>query len=470
MIVLKIILVAVGIVLSVILFRRAASTLDIGKINVISYIMYLFFAQSMIGASMVYLGDRNHYTMKYVLHQSSFDIMFYSTLATAILFPLTICVLYRLLNFNMKTAYAGYLEKATNVRFEKKIFWAVAAIGILCVGFLMLYMFAIYRKVHYFPILRLLRTPAGFDIGIERQLITSVAPLGERITNLMLHLALPLLSYVAFAYAWAVKKSVRWWIAAVVLIGSAVLGLTSNFEKSPVVFYLFVLLLIILYVRGRLPRLLIWGFLGVIVLYMVFIYGKSGFDFSGGIDIYNGPIGRTVFTQVGTMILHFDLFPETLPFLSGRSLSPTAMKILGIDGSPVRSGKAVMDFYGTEKVYDGTGGVMNTLWIGEAYANFGYIGMVFSILYVAVFIALFVFVFVKLQKNPFNIAVFAFLTNSFAHNTQTGFTDFIYNFQFILVIALTVAVNLFPKVWKNYIGPRISGRRHQQKTSKEESA
>lgn len=470
MIVLKIILVVVGIAVSVFLFRRAASTIDIGKINVISYIMYLFLAQSMIGASMVYLGDRNHYTMKYVLHEASFDIMFYSTLATAILFPLTICVIYRLLRFNMKEAYAGYLQKATNVRFEKKIFWAVAVIGFLCVGFLLLYMIAIYRKVHYFPIMRLLRTPSGFDMAIERQLITSVAPLGERITNLALHLGLPLLSYVAFAYAWALKKSLRWWIAAVVLIGSSVLGLTSNFEKSPVIFYLFVLLLVILYIRGRLPKLLIWGFIGVIVLYMVFIYGKSGFDFSGGIDIYNGPIGRTVFTQVGTMILHFDLFPDVLPFLSGRSISPTAMKILGIEGSPVRSAKAVMDFYGSEKVYEGTGGVMNTLWIGEAYANFGYIGMVFSILYVAAFIAMFVFVFLRLQKNPFNIALFAFLTNSFAHNTQTGFTDFIYNFQFILVIALTIAVNLFPKVWRKYLGPRISGRKQKQKSSKEESA
>ena len=60
-------------------------------------------------------------------------------------------------------------------------------------------------------------------------------------------------------------------------------------------------------------------------------------------------------------------------------------------------------------------------------------GMVFSILYVAAFIALFVFVFLKLQKNPFNIAIFAFLTSRFAQTTQSGFTDFIYNFQFLLV-------------------------------------
>ena len=470
MIVIKIIVVVVGMALSIFLFRKAASTIDIGKINVISYIMYLFLAQTMIGASLVYLGDHNHYTMGYALNQASFDIMYYSVLATSILFPVTILVIHKLLRFNMKECYAGYLAKPTNVNFEKKIFWVVAVIGILCVGFLMLYMIAIYRKVHYFPIFRLLRTPEGFEMGVERQLISSVAPLGERITNLTLHLGLPLLSYVAFAYAWALKKSVRWWIAAVVLIGSSVLALTSNFEKSPVIFYLFVLLLIILYIRGRLPKLLVWAFIGMIVLYMIFIYGKNGFDFSQGIDIYNGPIGRTLFTQVGTLVLHFDLFPGILPFLDGRSLSPTAMNILGIDGSSVRSGKVVMDFYGSEKVYDGTGGVMNTLFIGEAYANFNYIGMVFSILYVAAFIALFVFVFLKLQKNPFNIAIFAFLTSRFAQTTQSGFTDFIYNFQFLLVFLLVLAVNLFPKIWNKHIGPRISGRKKEKLSKQEESA
>ena len=55
MIVIKIIVVVVGMALSIFLFRKAASTIDIGKINVISYIMYLFLAQTMIGASLVYL-------------------------------------------------------------------------------------------------------------------------------------------------------------------------------------------------------------------------------------------------------------------------------------------------------------------------------------------------------------------------------------------------------------------------------
>ena len=53
MLALKICIAVVGFALSLFLFRKAASTIDIGKINVISYIMYLFLAQTMIGASLV---------------------------------------------------------------------------------------------------------------------------------------------------------------------------------------------------------------------------------------------------------------------------------------------------------------------------------------------------------------------------------------------------------------------------------
>ena len=58
--------VVAGLILSLILFKKAAGTLNIGKINLISYTMYLFLLQTYIGASLVYLGDHKHYTMKYM--------------------------------------------------------------------------------------------------------------------------------------------------------------------------------------------------------------------------------------------------------------------------------------------------------------------------------------------------------------------------------------------------------------------
>ena len=107
---LRVAVVLIGLVLSLLLFRKAAGTLHIGKINLISYTMYLFLLQTYAGASLVYLGDRNHYTMNYIMNDSSFDIMFYSVLLTALLFPLSIRVLYGIMNVDIRVRYREYLE------------------------------------------------------------------------------------------------------------------------------------------------------------------------------------------------------------------------------------------------------------------------------------------------------------------------------------------------------------------------
>ena len=106
---LRVAVVLIGLVLSLPLFRKAAGTLHIGKINLISYTMYLFLLQTYVGASLVYLGDRNHYTMNYIMNDSSFDTMFYAVLLTAIVFPLSICALYAGMNVNIRVRYQEYL-------------------------------------------------------------------------------------------------------------------------------------------------------------------------------------------------------------------------------------------------------------------------------------------------------------------------------------------------------------------------
>lgn len=445
----KELIVVLGLLISLILFKKASATLNIGKINLLSYTMYLFLLQTYIGAAMVYLGDYNHYTMKYITVDSSFDLMFYSVLLSAILFPLTIIVLYQCFHIDIKQRYKSYLKKSVEVKHERLAFYAISGIGFICCVMLLIYII----KIGYFPLLRLVRTPAGFEFGVERQRISQIVIVNSYVKNLLLGLFLPLLSYVAFAYAVVLKKF-WWWALTAVLVGSAIVSATINFEKSPVLFYLFVLLLILMYERGGISRRVVFGFGAAMALFIVFIYGRMGYSFtSGDSNFYNGPIGRTLFTQVGTLTMHFDLFPTIFPFLHGRSLSPTAMHLLGIDGSYVRSAKLVMDFYGSEKVYDGTGGVMNAFYIGEAYANFGFWGMVLSIVYMGLVMGVLFYAFTRLRKTPYQLALTAMLTSRLALATQGGFVDFIYNFQTYLLLFFLVAGHFAPWIWER-LSPR----------------
>lgn len=449
----KELVVILGFIISLVLFKKATGTLNIGKINLISYTMYLFLLQTYIGASLVYLGDHNHYTMKYIMVDDSFDLMFYSVLLAAILFPLVILVLYRTFQIDIHQRYKSYLKKSVVVGHEKLAFYVLSGVGFICCMMLLIYII----KIGYFPLLRLVRTPSGFDFGVERQRISNIVIINSYVKNLLLGLFLPLLSYVAFAYAVVLKKF-WWWALTAVLVGAAIVSATINFEKSPVLFYLFVLLLILMYVYGGLSRKLVVGFGAAMVLFVVFIYGRMGYNFfSGDSNFYNGPIGRTLFTQVGTLTMHFDLFPTVFPFLDGRSLSPTVMKLFDIEGGHLRSAKLVMDFYGSEKVYDGTGGVMNAFYIGEAYANFGFWGMVFSIIYMGVLFGVLFYVFTRLRKTPYQLALTAMLTSRLALATQGGFVDFLYNFQIYLLLFLVAAGHFGPGLWARFSSRLPSG-------------
>ena len=451
-----------GLLLSLFLFQKAAGTIHIGKINIISFTMYLFLLQTYIGASLVYLGDYNHYTMKYIMDSGSYDMMFYSVLLAAILFPLTILILYRVFRIDSKALYREFLEKPVEIKSERVMFWLVSAIGFICCMLLLLYIV----NIGYFPLLRLLRAPAGFDFGTERQRISNIVIVNSYVKNILIGMFIPLLSYVAFTYAIVLKKF--WWGAlSFVLIGASIVASTINFEKSPVVFYLFVLLIIIMYVRGGLKTPTVAGFGVLAALAIIFIYARQGYNFfSGDSNFYNGPVGRTIFTQVGTLTMHFDLFPAVFPFLWGRSLSPTAMHLFGVEGSYVRSAKLVMDYYGSEKVYDGTGGVMNAFFTGEAYANFGYTGMVLSIVYMGVLFGLLFFLFVRIRKNPYNLAIIALLTSRLAQATQGGFTDFIYNFQTIFLLLLIPFGHFAPIVWNRWVKPHLGFQKPRAQAAK----
>ncbi len=220
---------------------------------------------------------------------------------------------------------------------------------------------------------------------------------------------------------------------------------TYNYAKTPVVFYIFVFILINIVIEGSIPIRKLLTVLVLCVFIILLMYIKIGYDFNKGLDIYNGPIGRTIFTQVGTLFLHVDLFPYYIPYLGGRSFSPTILKLFLGGVSQFRSGRVVMNFYSPEKVVGGTAGVMNSLFIGEAYANFGTIGVLSSVLYIGVLLSIILIIFVKIKKTPINIVIYVTITSILASASQGGFIDFVYNFNIIFITVTLILISLFAK-------------------------
>ncbi|MCM1992499.1 O-antigen polymerase [Oceanirhabdus seepicola] len=425
----KILIILVVFSISTYLFRKASGTLALNKLNIVSYIYYLFMITAFIGGSLIFLGFREHYLIKsMMINDSTINITFMFIMYCAIMLPLTMVIFFRIFKANSKKEYNNYLKKDIIIEYEREAFLLISLASILCI-LLSVYMFIKMGRV---PLVDLVFN-RGADTGTLRHEITSTLYLNPYIKNLFILTLTPLLSYFTFIYA-NITRDKKWIMLFALLFVTSIFVKTYDYSKSPVVFYMVIFIFIHILIYGKISNKLLIpcgiGCVGVIL----FMYARSGFNMENLFDIYNGPIGRTIFTSIGTLFLHFDLFPTFLPFLGGRSLSPTVMSLLTENMTHIRSGRVVMEFYSPFRVHAGTAGVMNSNFMGEAYANFGYSGALLAPIYVGILLALAYFVFLRMKKKPDNIMIYIALVVFFSTTLNGGFSDYVYNFNIIFII------------------------------------
>lgn len=425
------------------LFKQAAGTLAIGKINIISYIFYLCVLQSYLGTVLISLGYDEHYTLnKLVFPTESIEAATLGVYFMMCVLPFCILAVFKIIKFDPIVEYEVFLKKEIDDKKNNELFMFIILIAIVQIGLLTV----LLMQIGYIPLLKLFFSNTNFDFAIERQSNADIQILGIRyIKNVIVIWGIPIIAYITAAYA-LINRERKWIVLAVIYFMASIITQTYDFSKSPVIFHLFVYLLIFLYYKGGLKNIyiIVFGAIGTIIL--VFFYRLSGFEGSF-FDIYNGILGRIFFSQVGTLCYHFDLFPNIFDYLGGRSLYPTILSIIGHNPSEhLRSSQIVMEFYGSDYVYEGTAGVMNTVFIGEAYANWGWPGVFFSVIWVGIIVALIFILIMKIKKTPATIAFLAVSTKTIGSMVQGGFVDFIYNFTFIIMIIGFIIIIYFNEI------------------------
>lgn len=79
---------------------------------------------------------------------------------------------------------------------------------------------------------------------------------------------------------------------------------------------------------------------------------------------------------------------------------------------------------------------MNTLFVGEAYANWGIWGLMVAPFIVAVTFSLSFLTILKFKKTPLTLVLYLALFQSFTGGLQGGFVDFLYNAGVFLIIGI----------------------------------
>lgn len=418
---------------SIVLFWVAAGSLSPRRANLVAWVFYYdLLLLSFVGATAAAMGTP-HYLFDRAsdpsVQRAFFAVCYVMLALPAAMIAMQVFVLRRLPRRRLRTYFGRGLDPTDPRRAsaERYVWMALSLVAAAATA----YTFVVVGQLPFLSVLGVddggasfLRLRQDARFGFEGNV---------QVRNLLALILGPLTSYVAFAHALRRPSvvNVAWTVLATLV---AVAAVTYSGEKSPLLLYLLGLGFVFGYARGgfRWRDLAAMG--ATAVAGVAGLYLLTSATLPLGFTI--GPIGRQLFSQIAPLALHFDTFPSRIGFLGGASFPQWMAELLGRDH--LRSGRAVMIEFNPEGVAAGEAGVMNTLFVGEAWANFGWLGLLAAPFVVGAVIAVIHHVFLALPKTPAYVGALAYLTLRLP--ITGGFVDFLWNVGWLFLVLLLVAV------------------------------
>ena len=423
----RIAIVLIVLVLYVHLGRKACGSLKLSRLSIMSTLFYYMLVMNLIGISLAYIGVSEHYGIHRI--RPLVDRTFYVVVYTLLVFFATVIITNKFCTRkSQKRSFEEFITKP--VLYHKDMTGAQAGtLFLMVIGFLaMAYTFAI---LGYIPITRMF-TSSSYAIAVMRQRANRNFTGNVYIKNIMMKELIPFISY--YAYIWYRATSSRTWRSIwIILFVLSILVVTHDFSKSPSVKYLisYYLINISLGTVNDNKQFIKLGIISTVII-LFFYLVMLNVDFVGIDWLYGGPVGRILFSQISPMGAHLATFPDQHPFLYGASFNKWLSFIIPT-ANDVRSARVVMETFNPEGVAEGTAGVMNTIFVGEAYANFGMFGIVIAPILFGVIIASVSNILLKVRKRPETVLLYLWFNNFFSTTVEGGFIDLFYNAGYIII-------------------------------------
>lgn len=431
-------------IISYFLFRRVAGSLSPLQPNMISYIFYYdLIIQTFLASILIMLNaDGNHYVISTVRSETRI----YGWLATQYmmiampigmlisksLFSRQVSMSYRLKNYISSDVNISYIGKKP-LKYSVWIFTLVSSTSCLYV----------FYVIGYFPLLKI------FDISslMAAELRISVTrefPGNGYIKNIFAQLLMPILSYIWFIYFYKTKNA----LDGLVFITTFILSLSIlyyNFAKAPILMYILSYIFAYFYMNGKINKKILIISLSTTLIILFSMYSYMGVSTSEVLSYNSGPIGRIILSQAGGLYYMLDIFPSSYPHIGLSSISRVLSNLFNIEYVDRAARLAMIDF-SPKAVNAGTAGVINSIYIAEAWANFGLIGIIIAPLWVGFLVQTLYIYFLKSPKSPVHLALL--ISFSYGGSITGGFNDYIYNPIFLITCILFFLIILLAQVLK----------------------
>lgn len=427
---------------SAMIYRLAAGDVAFGKLNMLSYAFYVLLFQGWSGAVIVTMnrefGVFSPVIFNRVIGERAVQVELWAWLMWMMIgVPLGALMMNATTRtHSMTRRMANYRSSPLQIQdYEKPLFSACAAVGVIILAITGYRLYVMGDL----PLLNILKTgDVDSTLLLRRGFRVSTGFGTEVLSSIFSSTVISWMSYVAYAVA-AVTKLSRWRVLFAVTFISSILLLVVNTTISPMFIYLlgFMIVRSLMGLKVFRPTEVAVA-LGLLVLMQIVFKNQ---DRNILHVLQESILGRIMTGQLLGFYMTRNVFPDLEPFIGFASTGTKIHELMGLPISP-SYGILTMLHYNAMGVEAGTAGHMTTIFMGEAWANFGYIGLVIAPLWVGAFVQAMNLWFISRPKTMVNVGLYAALTTTCGYHMDlisfyypAGTILFLLGVTFVLILA-----------------------------------
>ena len=427
---------------SIKLFQMNIGSLSLFRLNMVSWIFYYnLIAQSFISSILVINHLDNHYLISKVGEEARVK-GWLSIQYVMIMLPLAMLLINKITGYCAGFRLKRYLKtKITFRTIESDIYmrYVLYFLSILSVG-AVVYTFVNLEQI---PLIGLIQGRGAYELALLRQEASNNFIGNEYIRNIFALALTPILGYVAFVYFFITKskKDFVWFLC---LFVSSLLILTYDLSKGPIIHFLIGFIFCYILLKGKISRkIFTTAVISVLALIVCLYISVAKVNSFYTLFNYNtGLVGRLILSQSAGTYLVYEYFPSKHEHIGFSSFSRQISNLLESNYEQ-RAAKSLMNYVNPSGVEKGTAGVVNSLFVAEAWANWGLWGVLISPLIVGMVIQILFLFFLTHKKTPFMVGLFSYFSINLP--VTGGINDFIYNAVLFIILLLLFTAFLFAR-------------------------
>jgi oligosaccharide repeat unit polymerase len=425
-------------IFSFLLFKQAAGSMSLRKLNTVSYVFYFqIIIMAFLGSILIATKQADYHYMIKVVDDHHKVFAWLGVLYSMIVMPLSMILLGKLFKIkSIKKKFINYTKKPLKITTGSKLTRFILIVMLIHSFLILIYILKANEQI---PILTLIKGKIE-QAARERVLVRRSFGGIIYIKNLFGYILMPIFAYYSFII-WKQNRGKFYFLTFIIINTLTLLLLTYDTQKAPVVFFIFGYVIILTMLEGGVSKKTFVLFVGA----SLFIIGAA-YAFTGGGDglrqitnFKSAFYGRLFISSLGGYVMSLKLFPDIITQPTWYIGTPEFFLNL-FDLPNTESARLLMNYIDPEGVKEGTSNIVASYYLGEAYANYGIIGMLISPVIVGFVVQLVHLLTIKAKKDPLNIAFYTFITTKWLLNA--GFVNFLY-FKIILYPVILLLIVKF---------------------------